>query len=326
MVPLLSIIVPIYNAESTLACCIDSILSQTFRSFEVILVNDGSTDNSLSLCENYACADSRVIILNKTNGGVSSARNLGIDCAKGDYIVFIDADDYLFEDSIRAVTDDLRDIDLLIASSLFSSSSIVQRLDRVGLVLKDEIGSFLEENHSHPLLSAPWAKFFKREILVRFNLRFNDSLCFGEDAVFVKEYLLHTERIFVTSVPIYYYYDIGDEIYKKYSKSFLNILRYYDCLTDVYQRLGNCYNIELPVKEVVGVVYNFVVESLIKNGLQEWSFIRTFLTTPEVRDVLQARNSLHIKNILFLSKYTNSAIFIAYFKIVEFLRNIFLSE
>lgn len=92
---LYSIIVPVYNAEKTLRRCIDSILAQTYPNFELILVDDGSKDSSATIIDEYASKDSRIIPIHQPNGGVSSARNAGLDNAYGDYVVFIDADDYI---------------------------------------------------------------------------------------------------------------------------------------------------------------------------------------------------------------------------------------
>ena len=93
--PKISIIVPIYNVEKYLTNCIDSILNQTFKDFELILVNDGSTDNSFEICKHYKDIDDRICIIDKKNGGLSSARNAGLDIAKGEYIGFVDSDDYI---------------------------------------------------------------------------------------------------------------------------------------------------------------------------------------------------------------------------------------
>lgn len=98
MQPAFSIIVPVYNAESTLQRCVDSILAQTFEDFELILINDGSKDQSGDICDEYAAKDSRVKTVHKTNGGVSSARNAGLRIAQGEYIAFIDSDDYIDND------------------------------------------------------------------------------------------------------------------------------------------------------------------------------------------------------------------------------------
>ena len=95
MDPIISIIVPIYNVDKYLSRCIDSILNQTFKNFELILVNDGSTDKSLDICKYYKNIDNRKYIINKKNGGLSSARNAGLEIARGKYIGFVDSDDYI---------------------------------------------------------------------------------------------------------------------------------------------------------------------------------------------------------------------------------------
>ena len=101
----ISIIVPVYNVEKYLKRCIDSILDQTFKEFELILVNDGSTDKSLEICNNYKRDDDRVIVIDKINGGLSSARNAGLDIAKGEYIAFVDSDDYINKNMYKKMFD-----------------------------------------------------------------------------------------------------------------------------------------------------------------------------------------------------------------------------
>lgn len=95
MKKLVSIIVPVFNVEKYLRQCLDSILGQTFNQFEVIIVNDGSTDNSGAICQEYEARDNRIVYLEKENGGVSEARNLGLDFATSEYIIFIDSDDWI---------------------------------------------------------------------------------------------------------------------------------------------------------------------------------------------------------------------------------------
>ena len=95
MTPLLSVIVPVYNVEKYLSRCIDSILSQTFTDFELILVDDGSPDNCGSICDEYAKKDKRIIVIHQQNRGVSSARNKGLDIARGEYVTFVDSDDQI---------------------------------------------------------------------------------------------------------------------------------------------------------------------------------------------------------------------------------------
>ena len=100
---LISVVIPIYNRESTLQKCVDSVLAQTYKNIEVILVNDGSTDSSGEICRRYEQADSRVSVINKKNGGPSSARNAGIDKSRGEYIFFIDSDDWIDSDTLEVL-------------------------------------------------------------------------------------------------------------------------------------------------------------------------------------------------------------------------------
>ncbi len=111
--PLISVIVPVYNAEKTLRRCVDSILSQTFTEFELLLINDGSKDNSGVICDEYARKDSRIRVFHKENGGVSSARNVGLDNLRGEWVTFVDSDDYV-ENKYLGVFYDNKKADLLV--------------------------------------------------------------------------------------------------------------------------------------------------------------------------------------------------------------------
>ena len=121
MGPKISVIIPVYNAGKTLHRCVDSILVQTFSDFEVLLIDDGCKDNSGNICDEYAKKDSRVKVVHKDNGGVSSARNVGLNKAKGEWITFIDADDYIASDFFSVI--DNNDCDFIIGQSHHFDSS-----------------------------------------------------------------------------------------------------------------------------------------------------------------------------------------------------------
>ena len=110
--PKISVIVPVYNAEKTLRRCVDSILAQTFEDFELILINDGSKDQSGDICDEYAAKDSRVKTIHKTNGGVSSARNAGLNIARGEYVSFADSDDFVSSEWLFKFIDNIGEHDL----------------------------------------------------------------------------------------------------------------------------------------------------------------------------------------------------------------------
>ena len=112
----ISIIIPVYNAEDYLARCLDSIFEQSFASYEVILVDDGSTDSSPLICERYSSTDPRFRTVHKQNGGVGSARNAGMNLAKGEYLMFVDADDALLPDALEMVMENVSGEDLVVGS------------------------------------------------------------------------------------------------------------------------------------------------------------------------------------------------------------------
>lgn len=205
-VPLVSIIVPVYNAEKYLNRCIDSILSQTMTDFELILIDDGSKDNSGRICDEYAEKDARVRVFHKPNGGVSSARNLGLDNAKGKWITFVDADDRCscdYLEHLLSKVDD--DTDLIISYAVICDSTgekaEVYPEYRVNANNFERL--FVDSDmHWH---TSPWAKLYRASIIYENSLRFNEMMHIGEDADFLFSFMLITDKIYVSSDTDYYY-------------------------------------------------------------------------------------------------------------------------
>lgn len=205
-VPLVSIIVPVYNAEKYLNRCIDSILSQTMTDFELLLIDDGSKDNSRRICDEYAEKDARVRVFHKPNGGVSSARNLGLDNAKGKWITFVDADDRCscnYLEHLLSKVDD--DTDLIISYAVICDSTgekaEVYPEYRVNATNFERL--FVDSDmHWH---TSPWAKLYRASIIYENSLRFNEMMHIGEDADFLFSFMLITDKIYVSSDTDYYY-------------------------------------------------------------------------------------------------------------------------
>ncbi len=205
-VPLVSIIVPVYNAEKYLNRCIDSILSQTMTDFELLLIDDGSKDNSGRICDEYAEKDARVRVFHKPNGGVSSARNLGLDNAKGKWITFVDADDRCscdYLEHLLSKVDD--DTDLIISYAVICDSTgekaEVYPEYRVNATNFERL--FVDSDmHWH---TSPWAKLYRASIIYENSLRFNEMMHIGEDADFLFSFMLITDKIYVSSDTDYYY-------------------------------------------------------------------------------------------------------------------------
>lgn len=205
-VPLVSIIVPVYNAEKYLNRCIDSILSQTMTDFELLLIDDGSKDNSGRICDEYAEKDARVRVFHKPNGGVSSARNLGLDNAKGKWITFVDADDRCscnYLEHLLSKVDD--DTDLIISYAVICDSTgekaEVYPEYRINATNFERL--FVDSDmHWH---TSPWAKLYRASIIYENSLRFNEMMHIGEDADFLFSFMLITDKIYVSSDTDYYY-------------------------------------------------------------------------------------------------------------------------
>lgn len=185
-VPAISIMVPVYNAEKTLRQCVDSILGQDNRSLELLLIDDGSKDGSPEICDEYSQKDNRVKVFHKPNGGVSSARNHGLDYARGKWITFIDSDDYVSNGYFDGVAEHNEDV-LIKGYQKFDYSGIVAGKEAEDLLKISDFSDFLSQYVTDSLLRCPWAKFYKRSLLG--DLRFLTDMKIGEDAWFVFNYL-----------------------------------------------------------------------------------------------------------------------------------------
>lgn len=205
--PLISVIVPVYNAESTLRQCVDSILSQEFEDFELLLIDDGSKDGSPAICDEYASKDWRVKAFHKQNGGVSSARNLGIEQAKGEWVVFVDSDDYISKNYLNGLPNCDADLALM-QYHLFKADGWHQSIEHLkGLpprIEESEIPKVLNLYLTDMMFRCPTAMVFRRKLIG--DIRFDTKMKVGEDTHFVHRYL---ERI--TSINCYYcyYYYVG---------------------------------------------------------------------------------------------------------------------
>lgn len=205
---MISVIVPVYKAEKYLHRCVDSILAQSYTDFELLLINDGSPDNCGAICDEYAAKDSRVRVFHKTNGGVSSARNMGLDNARGEWITFIDSDDYVHPDYLRSLYERV-DVDLIVGSFQLVGSDenwigILENVeyDRDVLRLKLETAAFPPNYHG--ILG----KLYRARIIKDNNIRFDTKIYLSEDWLFTLNYFIYIESVCTIDKP-YYYYERG---------------------------------------------------------------------------------------------------------------------
>lgn len=196
----ISIIIPIYNAASYLRECLDSVLMQSFTDFELILVNDGSIDNSLRICKEYSQKDNRIRVIDGPNCGVSAARNKGLQIASGSWITFVDADDYFLNNALsilyqRAIQ---TGTDLVLANALKLKNGKFSELH----CLKNEVlpNAIISIKHF-----ALWGYLFNADIIRKYRLRFIDGLAYSEDRIFIYQMAQYCKTIAFCNKPIYVY-------------------------------------------------------------------------------------------------------------------------
>ncbi len=208
--PGVSIIVPIYNAAPYLHQCLDSILAQSFRDFEAILVNDGSTDGSLDICRAYAQADSRFLVIDKPNSGVSDSRNAALKLARGKYLQFADSDDWLTQDAAETMyrAAERAGADLVVCHFYRVAG---ERAARQGHIKKERI--LTRSDYAEEMMKAPanyyygvlWNKLYRRSIVEANRLAFDPAVKWSEDFLFNLEYLERARLIVAVPAPVYYY-------------------------------------------------------------------------------------------------------------------------
>ncbi len=196
---MISIVVPVYKSERTLHRCVDSILRQTYRDIEVLLVVDGSPDRSSEICEEYAAQDRRVRVLYRHNEGVSQARNRGIENASGEYLLFVDSDDYIEANTCARMLKlrEESDADLVIAGfhHWYVGRDVRKRPREEGVYTKEEFAGVFLDLYEDGFLNMPWNKLFCRKLIRE---GFPHDLNLGEDLLFNLSYIREAGRICVT--------------------------------------------------------------------------------------------------------------------------------
>lgn len=224
--PLISIIIPVYKVERFLPKCLDSIIIQTYFNLDIILIDDGSPDNCGKICDEYAFRDKRITVIHKKNEGVVQARITGFGVCKGEYILFVDADDYISKDAIEILVKNALqyNADLVVASHYIENSNNVEidkRTIHQGLYNKEEITDLLKNKFlfdgtlgrsGFPLYL--WGKLFKKDSLLG-KLEKGKGISFAEDIITVFATIKEIKSMVVVKEPIYYYVSHEDQITKK---------------------------------------------------------------------------------------------------------------
>ena len=258
----LSIIIPVYNAEDYLDRCLHSIVDQDFNSYEVILVDDGSTDSSPLICDRYSATDPRFRTLHKPNGGVSSARNAGLELAKGEYVMFLDSDDALLPYALDDMMDVVAGEDMVVAGyAMFMGGVPIRNVHpATAYSYKNvEYSQFFQDNlrRNCEMFDAPWAKLFKRKAIG--TTRFDENLCYAEDKLFVFNVLARCSSIKTFSGDVYAYYlrpgSLGSDISsdRHLQQLYVFLPKYAAVLESIVERCPNTPKVlSLYRKDLIG--------------------------------------------------------------------------
>lgn len=267
--PKISVIVPVYNTEKYLRRCINSILAQTFTDFELLLIDDGSKDRSSEICDEYAKKDERIKVFHKENGGVSSARNLGLDNAIGEWVCFADSDDIMSESYVQNLVKAIRNDNSLVLSNykpIGSNNCKVELQDRY-LVRKEIVSYFIENKVLS--LSAPYSKLYNYNVIRRNALKFPLGIQMGEDAIFILKYLNCIDTVSVVNQCNYFVNRTEGSLSSKYY-SFSQEWRCYEIwkieLLKFLVRFGQVYDNSLQVawENRLGETFNRCLQCLYR--------------------------------------------------------------
>ncbi|MBR3835215.1 MAG: glycosyltransferase family 2 protein [Clostridia bacterium] len=252
-----SIIIPVYNAEKTLVRCLDSLLAQTLKNIEIIVVDDGSTDSSPQICDEYAVRFG-IVVIHKQNGGVSAARNKGLEAANGKYIMFCDSDDWVEESYVENFYKCIEKTDVDLVVSGFVLNDLKEQKTDVFCSESDE-DLFLEKKGFVKLrelnfLAFPWNKLFKKEILQKQEILFKEGLSECEDLIFNLQYITFCDNGMIIIPQANYHYEFREgSLRSNYHND-----RFFD---------------------VIKPIFNTYEETIKKTGVNDADFLTDFYTT-----------------------------------------------
>ncbi len=243
MEPLISVIVPVFNAEAYLGAAVESVIAQRYPGWELLLVDDGSTDGSGALCDRYAKGDKRITACHIPNGGVSAARNYGIERAKGEYVCFLDSDDLLAPDHLSVLLAGIGNADLSLCGLRtfgdgfkahwfdYLTNRVRNRLYTLPAFRADVLTTWFL-----PYVYTSCNKLFRRDVLNRYGIRYPSGWKIGEDAMLCLAYLSHAERIRCHSARTYHIRFRASSATRRYDDGRLNEqLRLYDAFDEFYR-------------------------------------------------------------------------------------------
>lgn len=308
---MVSVIVPVYNAEKYIGRCIESLIVQTYKDFELILIDDGSKDKSLRICHDFAQKDGRIKVYAQENRGVSATRNRGIQLAKGEYILFIDSDDYIKPQMIYNMLSKMisNDSDIVICGSIEIYSDhkneIIPEIE--GRVELEELGQKYPKIFSTSLINSPTNKLYRRNKICNY---FEEDMSLGEDLIFNLYYLRNVRKIYFIK-DIYYIYEIHQgSLNRKYVKDEIEIAEKLYLETKTFIREMSIGN--MAEKDISSIFIKFVLYGISdlyrfsefsnKGKKQE---LKRWIENPNVRTAVEYASMANVQHKIagFLIKY-----------------------
>lgn len=270
MRPIVSVVVPIYNVEKYLRKCIESLLNQTLCEIEIILVNDGSTDQCGAICHGYAEMDKRIQVIDKNNGGISSARNVGLAAAKGEYVSFVDSDDWIDSEMLETLVNSAKakqaDITICGYKNVFEDGSVISKVQMNETVFNLSqsgvqnyiLGPYLTFQHAY----STWNKLYKRELIENNKLKFFEGQNYAEDMFFNLYAICHAEKIYVIPHEFYNYMYRDKSLSRSFPEDILVRLvdmteRFEKYLAKINKNLGNVCSVICWI-EIIAVISELV--------------------------------------------------------------------
>lgn len=294
---MITIIVPIYNSARFLDKCINSILSQSYTDFELLLVNDGSTDNSGVICDLYSQKDSRVRVIHKPNGGVSSARNLGIDQARGEWITFVDSDDWVNEDFLKkryelAIVENA-DVSYCDVELIYNDTTEYCSTAEINPKEATQVNSWILSRTTYsPII------LVKKELLDKHELRYPAGVRLCEDFNLILKIILHAKKTVHVKEALYYYNKQNGESTMHNLHLYRDDLQIvYSDLIDVFKSLGKY---DLYIERISWCILEYKLVSVL-NREHSFSELRDFY--PESHNYIWTNVFLDFKSKIFLTLY-----------------------
>lgn len=329
---LISIIIPVYQAEKYLDRCIESVVNSTYRDIEVLLIDDGSTDHSSLICDQWVRRDPRVKVIHKQNGGVSSARNRGIEEATGSYIIMVDSDDYISKDMINDLyyRSQIDHTDLVICdfdrgrseSYCFDNNDVLN--DTEIIKAEDAMLRSYQDNSAALMYIAPWCKLYKRCLFE--GIRYPVGKIF-EDIYITHLLLFKTDRISIVPKKMVYYYEHDDSImHQKFHAGKL------DYLEALKERI--CFFSERKNTELRSIAYDEYMHALIWEYSRARDILHNIDITNQIKKRYRDAYHLFYKNkrykregcLFMLAFYSNPEIITNYWKIKNRIYKVFKNE